>query len=367
MHSPGLSITFLAAICVVLFLQPAMAGNQTWTGGNATSGNWNTVGNWSGGAAPGSTSGTTSTDVATFNAAIANTWGNSTLNPIVIDSATQNIGGITFTDAAVAYFIGSTGGNGLTLSSGGTIQISALSNQWITETINAPLTLAGSYTFADNDNGHSGTNLLYIRGQLNTGVAGSQSLTLTGTNVGPPDASFWRASMIAGTITGSGAITKTGTGTWCLGEGGSGDTNNQNYQYSGDINVNAGILAFQANHNGKFLSKSKLTINGGTVGMTGSAGIFSIFGTSGTLYGYSGTSKYLSINYTGIDASAGFTGTIGGGTGSNAGYGLWISGAGSGNLNFGTFTGYGSNLQNVGTGTITAVAINNTTSVPADK
>ena len=103
--------------------QPLRAASQTWTGGSVVNGNWSTIGNWSGGAAPGSTSLTTSTDIATFNAAIANTWGNAAGNPIVIDSASQNISGITFTGAAGNYFIGSTGGNALKLTSGGTIQI----------------------------------------------------------------------------------------------------------------------------------------------------------------------------------------------------------------------------------------------------
>ena len=134
----------LAAICTALLAQPARAGNQTWTGGNATSGNWSNSDSWNGGNAPGSTSSTTSPDVATFNTAIANTWGNSALNPIVIDSATQNIGGITFSGAAGSYFIGSTSGNALTLSDGGTIQILSGIGAGLVETIQAPLTLAGN-------------------------------------------------------------------------------------------------------------------------------------------------------------------------------------------------------------------------------
>ena len=86
----------------------AQAANQTWDGGSAVDGNWSTLLNWVGDtAAPGATSGTTNTDVATFNAAIANTWG-LVGTPIGIDSATQNIGGISFGAATGNYFIGTT-------------------------------------------------------------------------------------------------------------------------------------------------------------------------------------------------------------------------------------------------------------------
>ncbi len=104
----------------------AQAANQTWDGGSGANGKWSNIINWVGdSAAPGATSGTTNTDIATFNAAIANTWG-LVGTPILIDSATQNIGGISFGVAAGSYFIGTTGGNSLLLSSGGTIQIPRL-------------------------------------------------------------------------------------------------------------------------------------------------------------------------------------------------------------------------------------------------
>ena len=89
----------------------AQAASQTWDGGSGANGNWSTPLNWVGdAAAPGATSGTTNIDVATFNTAIANTWGNAVGNPIMIDSATQNIGGISFGGATGSYFIGTTGG-----------------------------------------------------------------------------------------------------------------------------------------------------------------------------------------------------------------------------------------------------------------
>ena len=187
-----------------------------------------------------------------------------------------------------------------------------------------------------------------MSGNLNTGSA-SQTLTLTGNGSGSLP---YLPNIIAGTITGSGAITKTGTSTWSLGDGPAGDTKNVNYLYSGNVNVNAGTLDFISENHGPFLCKSQLTINGASVGVSGNTAIFSIFGAAGTLNsGSAGSTMRLSIDYAGTDPSAGFTGTTSGL--------LVVSGAGSGNLTFGTLTG-GASLQNTGTGTITAIAINNT-------
>ncbi len=153
-----------AALLFFLFARPAEAASETWGGGSTGNGDWNTAGNWSTGAAPGATSGTTSTDIATFNTAIANGWGSSATNPIVIDSATENIKGITFDTNAGSYFVGSTGGNALYLTSGGTIQITSAVAAGTVETINAPLVLEGAYTFA-NANAGVGT-LLDINGAI---------------------------------------------------------------------------------------------------------------------------------------------------------------------------------------------------------
>ncbi|MFM2007772.1 MAG: hypothetical protein RLZZ09_3427, partial [Pseudomonadota bacterium] len=70
-----LSFPLASAIAALLTSQSAQAASQTWDGGGADA-NWSRVTNWGGAAAPGATSGTTNTDVATFNAAIAGGWGN---------------------------------------------------------------------------------------------------------------------------------------------------------------------------------------------------------------------------------------------------------------------------------------------------
>src|SRR5262249_29871838 len=107
------------SVALLIGARTASAANQTWDGGSIVDGLWSTLANWLGdSAAPGDTSSTTNSDVATFNTAIANTWGNTVGNPIVID-ANRNIFGINFSDAVGSYFIGATGGEVLKVSSGG--------------------------------------------------------------------------------------------------------------------------------------------------------------------------------------------------------------------------------------------------------
>ena len=116
-------------------------GVSSWSGLD-NSGDWADPANWNG-AVPGSTSGTTSTDVATFNNA-----GNGQLN--IVPDANRNILGIAFdTASAGAYVVGTPGGNALLLSNAGAIQTT--SNVANVETVSAPLLLEGnSYTFISN-------------------------------------------------------------------------------------------------------------------------------------------------------------------------------------------------------------------------
>jgi hypothetical protein len=133
---PGILVASIAAL---LGSPSARAATYIWDGGSGVDGGWATTTNWGGDiTAPGATSGTTNADIAVFNTAIANTWGNSAGNPIVID-ANRNISGLTFTGATGNYFIGSTGGNALRLSSGGSIQIGSLTATNAIVNINAPL------------------------------------------------------------------------------------------------------------------------------------------------------------------------------------------------------------------------------------
>jgi autotransporter-associated beta strand protein len=260
------------SIAALLAVQSAQAASQVWDGGSVVNGNWSTIENWVGDpAAPGSTASTTNADVATFNAVIANTWG-LVGTPIVIDSATQNIGGLSFNLLADNYFIGNTAGNSLRLSSGGTIQIlNTLTATNAVETINAPLIIQGAngtYTFANNSaNGAgAGAGTLNIGGGITGAVAGATVLTLSGSNT--------NANLISGIIGNGSAttlgITKSGLGTWGL----SGANT-----YTGGTFVNGGTLGLDfsaatapaSNIINTALNSSALTLGGGTLSLTGKA------------------------------------------------------------------------------------------------
>ena len=250
-------LPFPACILVgAVVTHSAQAANQIWDGGGGDA-NWSTVNNWVGSsAAPGDTAVTNNTDVATFYSAIANTWGD-VGSPIVIDSATQNLGGISFDAAAGNYNIGSTAGpNSLLLSSGGTIQILAtLAASDAVETLNAPLSIqgaAGTYTLANNSASGAGAGVgtLVVGGGITGTGAGASVLTLSGSNT---NANTLSGSIGNGTATTLG-ITKSGTGTWVLSGANS---------FSGPVVVNDGILTMGALPT----TTTALTLSGGTLSL----------------------------------------------------------------------------------------------------
>jgi hypothetical protein len=168
---PGL-IVVASAIAITLNESGsrALATSGTWSS-SATTGLWSSPSNWVPATAPGATSGTTNTDTATFNS-------NSSFTSITTDAG-RNLENITFDTSAATYAIGTTGGPALQLTSGGTIQIAGtFTGANIFETINAPLTLDGSYTFADNST-NAGVGLDF-GGAVTSGVAGTQTLTIAG-------------------------------------------------------------------------------------------------------------------------------------------------------------------------------------------
>ena len=207
MTHPSLSLSFrrgcsalAIAISALLASQAVQAANQTWSG--TTSGDWATVGNWVGLAAPGATSGTTNGDTATFNTSPTN-------KTVTIDIG-RNLKNLTFDlVGAGAFTIGSAGanaGNTLKLTSGGTIAVN--STVTTVQTINAPLQIqAGSYTL--NASGAT-TGLLVINGDLT--AAGSATLNLIGTNTGLNTVSGVIAKGTATTFN----LAKSGAGQWVL-------------------------------------------------------------------------------------------------------------------------------------------------------
>ena len=282
----------MSALAALSTIAPALyAADQTWDGGSITNGNWSTLANWNGdSAAPGRTSVLNSGDVATFNAAIANTWGNATGNPVAIDSTTQNISGISFTQAAGSYFLGTTAGNSLLLSSGGTIQIlSGLTSTNAIETINAPLQIQGAssatYSILNNSaNGAGvGAGTLNIGGGI-TGVAtatNTTTLTLGGTNANLNAISGVIGNGAAG---GSLALTKSGSGLWTL---------SANNTYTGATTINAGTLRLNNGFNSKGIT-GDITVN------SGSALAFTGYNQLGTTFNSTAPTNTVTVNSGGV-------------------------------------------------------------------
>jgi autotransporter-associated beta strand protein len=209
----------------------ALAQTETWTGG--TSANWNTPANWNGGAGAVPVTGTT---------ALFNNAGNG--NTLITFSAAAAFNSLTFDTAnAAAYTIGSTTDTGMTLDAGGTIQTT--STVLNAETINEPITLSGAYTFSSNSS--TAADTLNFGGTINKGTS---LLTLSGTNTG--------ANTISGIISGSGGLTKSGSGDWTL------DAANT---YTGATALNGGILYINGDTGGTINSTtpSAITGNGGTL------------------------------------------------------------------------------------------------------
>ena len=249
------TLILAGSIAALPALHSAQAASQTWTdaGANRT---WSTVLNWSGEVAPGLTVGTTNSDIATFNAA------SPTLNPVVIDLG-RNIGGISFATAASSYVVGSTNGNPLLLSSGGTIQILSTHTYYGPEVINAPLVIEGAngtYTFAN----YSLTdtivrlNTLKFGGGITGGAVGNTVLTLSGTNANANTIS----GIIANGTASSLAVTLSGTGMWTL-SGANTFTGGLTLGSSNTLNI----------HNASALGSGPFVINGGTIGNTSRAAI----------------------------------------------------------------------------------------------
>ncbi len=311
-----IGITIFSISLATIFLpQFARAASATWSA-TPTDGNWVTDGtetNWSTGLGtfPGATAGLTNPDTATFT-------GTSTQLNIVINSATLNIKNITFSGSSEpAYTIGSTVGNSLFLTSGGTISIASTTSGINTaNTVNAPLVLepatnttAGSYTFSSAS--ATASHPLVIGGSV-TGGTTSQgiSLTLTGANTG--------ANAINGAISNGGAnaglsITKTSGGSWTLS-----NTNS----YSGGTTISGGTLI--ASKDGA-LGSGNVSLTAASVTLTLQSGATNnyIADTASLSIGF--TTDVVNLTYTGTDTIAGLT--INGVTEAPGVYGSAASGA----------------------------------------
>jgi fibronectin-binding autotransporter adhesin len=174
--------------------------NQSpWTGDADTG--WATPNNWSG-PVPGATAGTTNGDMAIFNRSAPH-------SPLTIDAG-RNLENITFDTSSVnSLTIGTTGGNSLRLTAGGTIQTtSAVVNSQV---INCPLILEGDYAFTSGASSSSAT--LRLGGRITPGAtSGVTTLTINGANAGNNTIGGILADNGAGKL----ALTKSGAGIWII-------------------------------------------------------------------------------------------------------------------------------------------------------
>ncbi|MFN0076627.1 MAG: autotransporter-associated beta strand repeat-containing protein [Prosthecobacter sp.] len=260
--------TLILAALLTSLLASAQAASATWLA-TPTDANWATASNWNPAAAPGDILGTNiNPDTATFSATVSNGFG--TTSPVVIDAG-RNLKNITFsTAAASAYVIGTTGGNALLLSSGGTIQTdSSVVN---IQTVNAPIVLqpatpttAGTYTFSSN--AASATHVLNFGGAISAGTTTStQTLTLTGTNTG---ANTLSGSLSSTNAAGGLILDKTGAGAWTLGG------NASSTLAKGRITMSGGTLNFGSATEAPSLTISALA-SGGNAGVFVNSGNFNM-------------------------------------------------------------------------------------------
>ena len=193
----GLSVTWVV-----------LAANRTWDGGSAVDGNWLTPANWDGNvAAPVSGDSLIFPDSASRKSNTNNYTNGSNFN--------------SFTFQGAGFTLNTVSSNGLTLTAG-------ISDNGVIGTdniVNIPLTLTAPQAFTSD----ASTRLLRLQGNINTN---GQTLTLNGSGGG----SFGLS--ITGTITGTGGITKSGTGTARI----AGIVSNG---YLGQTTVNQGLLTLQ--------------------------------------------------------------------------------------------------------------------------
>jgi hypothetical protein len=204
-----------------LIVQPVLtlAADGTWSP-SATSGAWQTTANWAAGVVPGTVSGKTNTDTAIFNSTSSTTT--------IIPDANRNLQSINFGDTAATYTVGTVDGDPLLLTPGGTTQIaSTFSGSNVTETVNAPLTLEGDTTFANNSANVG--NMLVVGGAIATAENIQRTITVSGPGI----------VAITGSISGLDGgivISKTGFGSLILGANG-----NNNSSLNGVV-INNGSL-----------------------------------------------------------------------------------------------------------------------------
>lgn len=208
----------------------AEAISVTWDANNTGAGQTNGAGAWLGANQwwNGATNVTwTSGDDATFD-------GPATAGGAVTLASPTTVNSLTFTPSYTGTYTLGTAGQTITLNTG--INKNASSG---IATIISPILLGGPQTWTNNS-----ATALNVTGGVDLG---SNLLTFAGTGV-------TNFSATANFITGSGGITKNGSGILIIGNGGTTPVHN----YTGTTTLNAGTIRTQGN-----LSPGNFTINGG--------------------------------------------------------------------------------------------------------
>ena len=250
-----------------------MAADATWAGSAGTQ-LWSNGANWSTNpVSPGATTGTTNTEIATFNTGLGATT-------ITIDTG-RNLRSLIFaTGAASSFTIGSAGANAgeaLLLSSGGTVVMNSGNTASIT--LNAPMVIVptsgtgtGTYTFANNSTATPTNDANPYKMTINGNVSGgttTNSITLnfsatTGNRSDDTTANVMNG-LISNGSSSSVSVNITGTsggqlGVWRF--------NNSSNSYTGNTSVSTGTLIFgsiaNAGVNSSIGAGNTLNVGGGS-------------------------------------------------------------------------------------------------------
>ena len=232
------------ALALALTVGAAGAADDTWSSAPTDSG-WGNTANWVNATPPGSTTGTTNTDTATFTT--------STIVAVTVDAG-RNLQNITFGGATFTL-----SGSPLLLTSGGTILSNGTAND---ERISAPLQIQGAGGAYKIETNTPGANReLQISGGI-SGVATTGNttvLTLTGSSGGVNEITS-AGAITNGSAGGTLALVKDGTGLWVLGQANGANT------YSGGTTIKAGTLRVSSSGNTTgLIGPGTLTLEGGTL------------------------------------------------------------------------------------------------------